>query len=161
MVRISVLNDTLKVGDYECSSCELHATRRRKWSRLAVHRALVSAVDFRVFFCFLSSFCSPLLSLREPREGPGRGLSREVFNAFDERRLRRDDHLQRRQRQRLALKVCSSPSSREVLLNSHQSVDVSSLLRVNFVLTQPLSFSLSSSLRRRCTTPKSVESVRY
>ena len=157
MVRISVLNDTLKVGDYECSSCELHATRRRKWSRLAVHRALVSAVDFRVFFCVLSSFCSLLLSLRN-RE---RGLSRDVFNAFDERRLRRDDRLQRRQRQRLALKVYSSPSSREVLLNSHQSVDVSSLLRVNFVLTQPLSFSLSSSLRRRCTTPKSVESVRY
>ena len=161
MVRISVLNDTLKVGDYECSSCELHATRRKKWSRLAVHRAFVSAVDFRIFFLFslllLLSFCS----LCGTERGGRRGLSRDVFNAFDEGRLRRDDRLQRRQRQRLALKVYSSPCSREVLLNSRQSVAVSSLSRVNFVLTQPLSFSLSSSLRRRCITPKSVESVRY
>ena len=159
MVRISVLNDTLKVGDYECTSCELHATRRRKWSRrLAVPRAFVSAVDF--FFVFSPPFAL-FCALCGTERGGRRGLSRDVFNAFDEGRLRRDDRLQRRQRQRLALKVHSSPSSREVLLNAHQSVDVSSLSRVNFVLTQPLSFSLSSSLRRRCTTPKSVESVRY
>ena len=74
MVRISVLNDTLKVGDYECSSCELHATRRKKWSRLAVHRAFVSAVDFRIFFCFLSSFCSLFALSAEPREGGGGGF---------------------------------------------------------------------------------------
>ena len=158
MVRISVLNDTLKVGDDECSSCELHATRRRKWSRLAVPRAFVSAVDFFLFSLLL--LLSFALSAGTERGGR-RGLSRDVFNAFDERRLRRDDRLQRRQRQRLALKVYSSLCSREVLLNSRQSVAVSSLSRVNFVLTQPLSFSLSSSLRRRCTTPKSVESVRY
>lgn len=161
MVRISVLNDTLKVGDYECTSCELHATRRKKWSRLAVHRAFVSAVDFVHFFVFSPPFAL-FCSLCGTERGGRRGLSRDVFNAFDEGRLRRDDRLQRRrQRQRLALKVYSSPSSREVLLNAHQSVAVSSLSRVNFVLTQPLSFSLSSSLRRRCTTPKSVESVRY
>ena len=78
MVRISVLNDTLKVGDYECSSCELHATRRRKWSRLAVHRALVSAVDFRIFFVFSPRFAL-FSSLREPREGGGGGFH-ETFS---------------------------------------------------------------------------------
>lgn len=72
MVRISVLNDTLKVGDYECTSCELHATRRRKWSRrLAVPRAFVSAVDFFLFsLLLLLSF--PLSA--EPREGGGGGF---------------------------------------------------------------------------------------
>jgi hypothetical protein len=73
MVRISVLNDTLKVGEYECYSCELHATRRRKWSRLAVPRAFVSAVDFRIFFCFLFLLLSFALSA-EPREGGGGGF---------------------------------------------------------------------------------------
>jgi hypothetical protein len=74
MVRISVLNDTLKVGDYECSSCELHATRRRKWSRLAVHRALVSAVDFRVFFLFSLLLLLSFALSAEPREGAGGGF---------------------------------------------------------------------------------------
>lgn len=72
MVRISVLNDTLKVGDYECTSCELHATRRRKWSRrLAVPRAFVSAVDFFLFSLLL--LLSFALSA-EPREGGGGGF---------------------------------------------------------------------------------------
>ena len=74
MVRISVLNDTLKVGDYECSSCELHATRRKKWSRLAVHRAFVSAVDFRIFFLFSLLLLLSFALSAEPREGGGGGF---------------------------------------------------------------------------------------
>ena len=90
MVRISVLNDTLKVGDYECSSCELHATRRKKWSRLAVHRAFVSAVDFRIFFVFSPPFALFLLSLRNRERGAEGAFSRRF------QRLRRTTTATRR-----------------------------------------------------------------
>jgi len=76
MVRISVLNDTLKVGDYECTSCELHATRRRKWSRrrLAVPRAFVVSANVDFFFVFSLLLLLSFALSAEPREGGGGGF---------------------------------------------------------------------------------------
>ena len=71
MVRISVLNDTLKVGDYECTSCELHARGEGNGRVVAVPRAFVSAVDFFLFSLLL--LLSFALSA-EPREGGGGGF---------------------------------------------------------------------------------------
>lgn len=79
---------------------------RDEAKEMVAWRCLAPALFRRLIFAFFLFFLLLLLSFAlsaGTERGPGRELSREVFNAFDERRLRRDDRLQRRQRRRLVV----------------------------------------------------------
>jgi hypothetical protein len=56
----------------------------------AVPRAFVVSANVDFFFVFSPPFAL-FRALCGTERGGRRGLSRDVFNAFDERRLRRDD----------------------------------------------------------------------
>lgn len=58
-------------------------TRDEAKEMVASSRCLARSFRRLIFFCFLSSFCSLFLSAGTERGGR-RGLSRDVFNAFDE-----------------------------------------------------------------------------
>jgi hypothetical protein len=57
---------------------------------VAVPRAFVVSANVDFFFVFSPPFAL-FRALCGTERGGRRGLSRDVFNAFDERRLRRDD----------------------------------------------------------------------